>query len=180
MDKSDPLPEVRIATSRIKIALIAIGAWAFAAGGVGMLCVSLFGAAMLGPTAVIGLLGALFFGPIAVWATLKLFDARPALVIDAEGIIDNSSGVAAGRIRWSEVTAIGTSFVVGQRFVCVLVTDTERFLTQGTRLQRFLRRRNMELVGTPITISSNGMAVRFGTLEAALVRGFEEYGRLEA
>jgi hypothetical protein len=175
----DPLPEIRIPMSRFKTGLAAVVACVFAVGGLGMFCVSVFGAAQLWTTAAIGLVSVLFFGPLAVLAVRKLFDSRPGLVIDSQGIFDNSSSVAAERILWSEITAIGASFVVGQRFVSVHVADPERFLTQGTRLQRFLRRRNMELVGTPITISANGLAMRFNKLEATLVRYFEEYGRGE-
>ncbi len=175
----EPLAEVRIAANKVKTAIVAIVAIVFAAGGLGMLGVSVFGAAMVWTTAVIGLVSAAFFGPIAVGTVRKLFDARPGLLVDAEGIVDNSSGGAAGRIPWSEITAISTSFLVGQRYVNVHVIDPERFLVRGTRVQRFFRRRNMAMIGTPISISPNGLAVNFDALEAALVRGFERYGRME-
>src|SRR5262245_52976861 len=52
----------------------------------------------------IAVAGILFFGICAVYGCIKLFDDKPGLVIDAEGIVDNSSAAAAGRVPWSDVT----------------------------------------------------------------------------
>src|SRR5688572_32327146 len=50
-----------------------------------------------------------FFGLIAVKAGAKLFDRSPGLIIDAEGLVDNSGGLAAGRIPWSNIKRIRTT-----------------------------------------------------------------------
>jgi hypothetical protein len=52
----------------------------------------------------VAVIGAGFAGLCACYASIKVFDRRPGLVIDKEGIVDNSSGVAVGRVPWHEIT----------------------------------------------------------------------------
>ena len=62
-----------------------------------------------------------FFGLIAVQAGARLFDRSPGLIIDAEGIVDNSGGLAAGRIPWSDIKRIRTTTSAEQRFLTIEV-----------------------------------------------------------
>ncbi|MES1199699.1 MAG: STM3941 family protein, partial [Pseudomonadota bacterium] len=74
--------------------------------------------------ALLGALGAIFI-------TRKLFDKRPGLVLSAEGIVDNSSGVAAGLIPWSDIEAFNVAEIRGNKFIVVLVKDPEKYLQRG-------------------------------------------------
>ena len=87
--------------SRVKISLVLLCSVAFV-----VLSVLLWPAIDLIPRrnvwygAMAGALGAsvAFFGLCGLYALAKLFDTAPGLVIDDQGIIDNSSGLSAGRI----------------------------------------------------------------------------------
>jgi hypothetical protein len=171
---SDAQPTLSIPMSKRKTTLIALGAFVFAAGGIVMIILGLVWPMGTGAIAI-GAAAAIFFGPIGVFATRRLFDPTPALLVDAEGIVDNSSAVASGRIAWSEITAISTSEVVGQRFVNIHVADPSRFLSQGNAVQRLFRRMNASMVGTPISISPNAVPLSFDDLHSLLQRAFETY-----
>jgi cytochrome bd-type quinol oxidase subunit 1 len=98
---------VIIPQSKTKILLHFLGALLFVAIGIWLWAI----AGQKPPQEEIGMkgiaiLGVLFFGACAIGWCIALFDRRPALVIDAIGIIDHSSGVSAGRIRWSEIEDI--------------------------------------------------------------------------
>ena len=47
---------------------------------------------------VVAIAGIGFFGLCGLYALFKLFDTEPGLIVDAEGIVDNSSAVSAKRI----------------------------------------------------------------------------------
>lgn len=174
---SDAPPTLSIPMSKRKMALIALGAFVFATGGTAM-CVGGLIWWPMGVEAIgIGAAAAIFFGPIGVFAMRRVFDPTPALIVDAEGIVDNSSAVASGRILWSEITGISTSEVVGQRFVNIHVADPSRFLARGNVVQRYFRRMNSSMAGTPISISPNAVPLGFDDLNSLLQRAFETYKR---
>lgn len=57
---------------------------------------------------ILGYASIIFFGLCAVFIFRKLFDTKAGVVIDDKGIHDNSSGVSAGFIPWSDISNIST------------------------------------------------------------------------
>lgn len=163
MDRAD---RITIASSKVKLTLLTAGAALFVAGGIW-----LFGLAdtqsRYSPIYVKGVsvLTIGFFGLCGLYGLLKLFDGSPGLVLDREGIIDNSSGVAAGRISWREIRDIQVRSIGGQRFVAVMVADPEKYLGKGNFLSRFFVKANYKMYGTPIFISAHSLKVKFEDLE---------------
>jgi hypothetical protein len=58
----------------------------------------------------------LFFGFGIFYFLRKLIDKKPGLIIDDNGIIDNSSAVSVGLIPWSDIEHISTTNVMKQKF----------------------------------------------------------------
>jgi hypothetical protein len=89
--------EVVIPLSKSKIALLLFGAVAFVAA-----CVWIWSFADREPDPLfvkgVAATGIVFFGLCAIVSCIKLLDGRPGLIIDGEGIVDNSSGGSARRI----------------------------------------------------------------------------------
>ncbi len=112
-----------------------------------------------------------FFGLCAGVGFKKLFDKTPGLILNHEGFIDNSSGIAAGRILWSEVTGIGQYQVQRTKFVAVYLRNPEIYVNRGNALKRMINRANLKLSGTPINISSNSLKIGFNEL----LELFEKY-----
>src|SRR6185369_234010 len=106
MDSND---ETIIGTSKKKIVLLLLGAGGLVAIGIFMFVrddASIQAArGMNNPMMVhgLGLAAIVFFVIFAVVGLKKLFNQKPALILNESGFVDNASSVAAGFIAWSEV-----------------------------------------------------------------------------
>jgi len=113
----------------------------------------------------IGCVTILFFGICAVYLFFALFDNKPGLIISTTGLNDNSSGVAAGIILWSDINNMSVYEIAGQKFVLLFVHNPEEFINrQKSAFRRFLMRRNLNMCGTPLSISSVGLKITFNEL----------------
>jgi len=112
----------------------------------------------------IGIITIVFFGLCALVGVKKLFDKSPGIILSSEGILDNSSGVSAGIIPWSDVVDIGQYQIHKQKFVLIHVRDPEKYANTGNALKRMANRANMKMCGTPINISANSLKIGYGEL----------------
>ncbi|MEZ4883601.1 MAG: STM3941 family protein [Chitinophagales bacterium] len=112
---------------------------------------------------LMGLGGMYFF-------TKKLFDKKPGLVIDELGIIDNSGGLSIGRIYWTDIIDIYEYTVqVGiaskQRFVAITLQNPKDYIArQANPLKKKIMQSNEKYMGTPVSISANGLKISFDEL----------------
>jgi hypothetical protein len=166
-----------IPLSRTKLVFLLLGAMAFGVLGVWMLSLGDAEIAeqrsLSNPTLfrIIGGASTLFGVLGVAFSFRKLFDRRPGLVLSAEGITDNSSGVAAGLIPWSDITGFDVYQMQKQKFLVILVEDAEKYILRGNPLQRTLHRANLRMVGSPVSISSNTLKINFEEL-CALVESY--------
>jgi len=168
-----------IELSRLKLVLTIAGALLFVAAGAWFLLAPADGSFIRDmerfapPWAIhtLGVVAALFGLAGAVYGVRKSFDRKPGLVLSAAGLVDNSSGVAAGFIPWSEVTGLSLFQMRRQRMLIVHVADPEKYIARGNALQRMLNRANTGMVGSPIAINSNALRIPFDELQ----REFESY-----
>jgi hypothetical protein len=157
---------IAIASNKAKLFLMTLGGFLSAAGGV-----LLFGFSDADGryssiyVKGVSVLSVAFFGWCGLRAPFKLFDGSPGLVLDGEGIIDNASGLAVGRVEWREIHGVHLLSVSGQRFLAFLVDRPEDFLRRGSFLSRVFSRMNYKMYGTPILISANALQVDFDELE---------------
>jgi hypothetical protein len=156
---------IAIASSKLKLALMTLGAVLFVAGGLVLFAIadtqSRFPPIYV---KVVSVLAIAFFGLCMVYGVLKLFDGAPGLVLDREGIIDNSSALAAGRVAWHEIRDIHVVSVKGQRFIALVVRDPGKYLGKGNVLIRWFVEMNYKMYGTPILISAHSLKMRFDDL----------------
>jgi len=131
------------------------------------------------PTVVrgLGVLCIAFFGTCGAYAVAKLFDRSPAVILDREGIIDNSSAGAVGRIRWDEISDLRVSTIGTQRFLTIDVVDVRRFAGRGGVVRRLLNAGNVRLVGSAINIPTLTLAVSMDELFRQVEIFYAAYGR---
>jgi hypothetical protein len=165
-----------IPLSRRKIFLLTVGAWAFVALGAWFWTIA-DAQPRFNPLFVKGaaVAAVLFFGLCGAYGCVKTFDHRPGLVIDSEGIVDNASGLAAGRVPWEEITAIRVTNMSDQRFLTIVVADPARYLARGNAFARLLNAANIHVTGSPINISAATLAVSFEELHHTLLSAFERH-----
>lgn len=171
-----------IELSKFKVLLLTLGACAFVAGGLWMLqldATEITAQRKFNNPAVvyaIGWVSILFFGLCGVYGFRKMFDSRPGLVLSSAGILDNSSGISAGLIPWSEIVGFAIYEVQQQKMLIVKVSNPEKYIQRGNFLKRALNRTNFKMCGSPIAISSNSLKIRFDALIDSCNQYFDRYG----
>jgi len=170
--------ELVIELSKSKVILMILGSFGFVAAGYWLF--SMDAAAMKDlpiddPLFVhgVGIASMVFFGMTGIVGIRKLFDKRPGLVLNSTGIIDNSSGLAAGFIPWSEIIGAEIYEVRRQKMLMIKVRNPEEFIQRGNILQRAMVKMGSKMSGSPIAITSNTLQINF----AELLSTFEQYHR---
>lgn len=125
---------------------------------------------------IIGVISILLFGLISILLFRKLFDKEAGLIINQQGIVDNSSGVSAGVILWSNIKEIKVTQVMSQKFIMIIIDNPQEYID---KVSNSLRRRNIEInyksYGSPINISSNALKIGFDDLHQLLTDKMKEY-----
>ena len=125
---------------------------------------------------IAGLASVLFFGLIAVTIYRKFLDKMPGLIISRQGITDNSSGVSAGLIPWTDIQEIRISKVINQKFLMLIVRNPQDYLDKVTNpLKRNAMKMNYKTYGSPISISSNALQTNFNDLHQLIIEKMNEY-----
>jgi hypothetical protein len=166
-----------IELSRKKLVFLILGGAAFALAGLWM--VQLDEASireirtLSNPTLFrsFGVLALVLATLVVIYGARKMFDNKPGLVLSPEGITDNSSGVAAGLIPWTDITGFDIFEMHRQKMLVILVNEPEKYIQRGNPIQRTLHRANTSMVGSPISISSNTLKIGFDEL-CALVENY--------
>jgi len=166
-----------IELSKGKIVLLMLGAIAFVVAGIWMVTLDAEAIENLNryndPTLVYGIGAAaiVFFGLMGVLGLKKLFDRSPGIILNQDGLTDNSSGFSVGFIPWSDVSGIGQYETHKQKFISILLRDPEKYVNSGNFLRRKANQATLKMAGTPITISANSLKTSYEDLLSA----FEEY-----
>ena len=91
---------------------------------------------------VLCLAGVLFFGFIFLYLIRTLFDRRPMLIIDRDGITDNSSAAALGFIPWSDLGEARVTTLAGNEFVELRLRHEEKYFETMSGLKKLLIKAN--------------------------------------
>jgi hypothetical protein len=175
--------ETIIALSKAKILAIVVGSIGFVAIGFWMVFLD---AAEIessrkfnSPTFVyfFGVLSILFFGMCGAYGAKKFFDKSPGLVLNSEGMFDNSSGLSAGNIPWSDITGFSIFQIHKQKMLVVKVTNPDKYSNTGNVFKRMLKKTNFKMCGSPIAISSNGLKTNFDELVNTCNQYLLKYGK---
>ena len=122
-----------------------------------------------------GIIASILFSVAWVYFPVKLFDKKPGLILDENGINDNSSAVSVGLILWKDIVSIRTEKIQSTKFLIINIDNAEKYLKRSSKFKRFLLKTNMRMYGTPITISSTGLKYNFENLEKLIRNEFEKY-----
>jgi len=121
----------------------------------------------------LGLVAIAFFGIAGLVVFKKLFDNKPALILNKAGIVDNSSSGSARFIPWSEVVGARIVDVQRQKMLVIDVRDPQEYIARGNLLKQTLNKATYKMVGSPISISSVALAINF----SELISLFDQYQR---
>ncbi len=119
----------------------------------------------IGAALLIGL-----FALLGIALGVQVLKRAPALVIDDDGIVDNSTLVSVGRVPWHDIQEIRATVVGAERFLTLNVVDPAKYVRQGNVLKRCFNALNLRFYGSPVHISANALAISFDGLAAIVSR----------
>ena len=161
--------KIEIALSKDKLVLMLIGALTFVIIGIWLVVAPptinnlFFG----NPTRllIIGIVAIVFFGLCAVYIARKIPDNKPGLIIDKTGLTDNSSGVSAGQILWSDIENISVIEIHRQKLIMLHVKNPQDYIDKQTSgFKRKMMQMNFNMYETPLSITSNSLQIKFDEL----------------
>lgn len=125
---------------------------------------------------IVGIAGIIFFGFVGFFIFKKLFDKRLGLIINDDGILDNSSALAIGQILWKDISEIKVKKIYRQNFLMPIVNNPENYLNkQKNIIAQKAMLMNLRKYGSPISISANGLQCNFKELKNILDQKFAEF-----
>ena len=148
---------IEIALSKKKIFFMLMGALAFVAIGLWFVISppTISNSYWGNPTkiAIAGYASIVFFGLCAFVLIKKLPDNKPGLIIDQTGLTDNSSGVSAGQILWTDIENISVIEIHSQKLIMLQVTNPQDYIDKQTSsFKRKMMQLNYKMYGTPLSI----------------------------
>ena len=173
--------EIRIPLSKFKLILLILGSIAFVATSAFIL---------LNPNAdlgrryppfvlkIVSIIGVLFFGATGIIGIRKLFQNTPGLILNEKGISDESSGVSIGLIKKEDIIAVRKHQVMSTKFLLIDVKNPEAYIELGKNAAtKKLLKMNFNQYGTPISINSNALKIKFDELEKLIHDYIQEKGQ---
>ncbi|CEJ71598.1 hypothetical protein BN1195_03947 [Chryseobacterium oranimense G311] len=124
---------------------------------------------------IAGILAMLFFG-FSFFLLLKSFLTKDFnLIINEVGIINNSSYVSVGLIKWEDITSIEKATVMSTSFLLINVKSPQKYINACNGLGKKILKANFKTYGTPISISSSTLSYNFDELEKVITKFYNEY-----
>ncbi|MEN2767496.1 STM3941 family protein [Ornithinibacillus xuwenensis] len=101
---------------------------------------------------IIGMITFVFFGLCMMYLIKVLFNRKPALIITDEGILDDSTYIGAGLIKWEEIANIDFVHFSRQTYLGIYTHDPELIINRSTKYKRMLNRLNKGLLDSQVNI----------------------------
>ncbi|WP_096270174.1 STM3941 family protein [Paucisalibacillus globulus] len=101
---------------------------------------------------IIGALGFTFFGLCFVYYVINTFRRKPALIVNQEGITDQSTYIGAGLVRWDEIANIDFVSFSGQTFLGIYTVDPDLIVDRSSSFKKMLNQMNKGLLDTQVNI----------------------------
>lgn len=174
-----PLSKKKLVLSMLGcIVFIAVGGWFFVNPSSVRVENLIVRQILRNPTAIalIGMIAILFFGWIMIVCIAKFRDKTPGLVITKDGFTDNSSGVSAGDVLWTDVMEIKEINESNQKFLMFVVKNPEMYIDrQQSLFNKKAMQANHKIFGSPVFISSNALACDFNKLKNLMENQFKNF-----
>ncbi len=119
-------------------------------------------------------MGVVIFGVASVFLFIKLFGNKSGLVINKQGIIDNTNSSSVGLISWSEITKIYKKKVISIEILIIEIKNPEEYIQKANGLKKLGLRQNLKSYGTPITLTSVGLKCSFNELERLILESYNQ------
>lgn len=116
----------------------------------------------------VGGMAILFFGYMLYFNIRKIADTKPGIIIDDQGITDNSSAFPLGFVPWQDIRRLATVTVARQKFLVIGIGNPQVYIEREKGLKKTTLEYNYRSYGSPFIISANGLACTLEELQAAI------------
>ena len=89
--------------------------------------------------------------------------------------MDNSNAIKVGLIEWSDIDKITTAKISSTKFLLIHVTNPDKYVERVTGFRQKLMKGNMNIYGTPLSITPNTLQYKFDDLEQLLQSRLREF-----
>ncbi len=127
--------------------LLLVCSSAFVLGGVFILARS--------PEKWVGWMSIVFFGACSLVCVWQIFDSRPRLTVDDEGVLDRTLGV--GIVRWEDIEGAYKRSIASNDFICLRLRNTADYLARLSKVKQAMTSANEALGFTPLSINLSGI-----------------------
>lgn len=125
---------------------------------------------------ILSAIGFLFFGGGGLALLAKVQDTQPGLIINEEGIFENSTFISFGFIPWNDIQEIAELSVRGQPFVLVKLKNPQQYLNKPTStFNKIFRKLNARFYSSPVQISSNTLPLDHQEVFRLVQEGFQRF-----
>lgn len=102
---------------------------------------------------IISILGAIFFGSALIYTIKSLVKPKPMMIINNDGIMDNSTATSIGFIPWSTIVSFKVEKHFGTKYIGVEVNNTEELLRTLPLLKKLNVKFNIRTNSAPLLIN---------------------------
>lgn len=124
---------------------------------------------------IIGVISIVFFGFCMIYYMKEIIKTKPVLIISDAGIIDRSSYLAPGLVKWEDIKYIDFVEFGGQVFLGIYTHDPNLIIDQSTHLRKLLNKMNKGLLNSQVNIPVKNLSCT----EQELVVTIEKYWQSE-
>jgi hypothetical protein len=164
---------IEIPLSKVKLGLLCCVTIIFVAAGV-VLLMDYNPATGPDNKTLTGFIALIFFGLSLIVLLRKISDKRPGLIIDENGLTDNSSDVSICFIEWDNIIGFSSVKISANRIILVEVSHPEQFVARARGIKmRLIMRVNHYLYGSPLFIASAALKMGHDTLYHLLITQLE-------
>lgn len=112
---------------------------------------------------ILMLIGFGFFGFGTIFFVFRTILNRNLIVVDENGIMDNTSAVSLGFIEWEDILDIKLNAFnaeeLGGKFITIILADEDKYLDRVSPLKKPVILANMKLGYSPANITLNSSRV---------------------
>jgi len=108
-----------------------------------------------------GALITVFFGSIGIFVAIKLFDSSPGLILNPEGLIENTNPFSIGFIAWSDIKGFEVQTIQNQKMLYVLLFEPEKHISKCSPWKYAMLKFSLRFSPSPVAISANSLKIAF-------------------
>jgi hypothetical protein len=103
---------------------------------------------------IIGGILIVFFGAVSAFGFVKMLSKKCALLINDEGILDNTTASSFGLIKWENITGFKIEEMMSRKYLVIHVNNGKEMIEKSKGMVRKTMKMNFSMYLTPYAIPS--------------------------